>query len=195
MESLVDKLRDFMLSFVRAPILAAIIAGASAADALEDANVLSKMPDGYKVGFEETSDMGSILELVPEGETITQWTEMLTVQILRNENGLTLSEYRESIEKLWASICPGSSSETVEQGFEQLHPTLTWSQICPSNRKTGKPEMTWFKVVIRNGTFVVVQKAYKFKPSVEEIAHWNAFLREVEICDPGSTMQVCKPAR
>jgi hypothetical protein len=184
-----------MLGFARVAILAAIIVGASAAGPLEDVNVLLKIPNGYKVGFEDTSDMGSILELVPEGETIAQWSEMLTVQILRNKKGLTLSEYREGIEKLWALICPGSSSETVEQGFEKLHPTLIWSQACPFNRKTGKPEMTWFKVLIRNGNFVVVQKAYKFKPSIQEIAHWNAFLRETEICDPGSTTQVCKPAR
>jgi hypothetical protein len=192
---LFNQAENFMLGFVRFAILAAIIVCASAAGALEDGNVLSKMPNGYKVGFEEASDMGSILELVPEGETVTQWTEMLTVQILRNKHGLTLSEYRKGVEKLWALICPGSSSETVEQGFEQLHPTLTWSQTCPLNRKTGKPEMTWFKVMIRNGNFVVVQKAYRFKPSIEEIAHWNDFLREIEICDPGSTAQACKPGR
>jgi hypothetical protein len=192
---LFNQAENFMLGFVRFAILAAIIVCASAAGALEDGNVLSKMPNGYKVGFEEASDMGSILELVPEGETVTQWTEMLTVQILRNKHGLTLSEYRKGVEKLWALICPGSSSETVEQGFEQLHPTLTWFQTCPLNRKTGKPEMTWFKVMIRNGNFVVVQKAYRFKPSIEEIAHWNDFLRETEICDPGSTAQACKPGR
>ena len=32
--------------------------------------MLSKMPGGYEVGFGGTGDIGSILELVPEGEPL-----------------------------------------------------------------------------------------------------------------------------
>lgn len=50
-------------------------------------SMLSKIPEGYKIAFENRSDRGSILEMIPEHETLSRWTEMLTVQIIRNTSG------------------------------------------------------------------------------------------------------------
>lgn len=53
--------------------------------------------------------------------------------------------------------------------------------ICPLNTETGQPENTWFKLSIGSGILIVVQKAFKFEPSADEIAFWLDYLRELRI--------------
>lgn len=143
--------------------------------------MLSKTPQGYKVAFQNKSSIGSILEMIPESETLDQWTEMLTVQVMRNINGYTLAGFHAGMKKLWADMCPCGSTEIVERGREQLQPTLFWAHMCPQNKNTGQPENTWFKVAIRGGNVVVAQKAFKFEPSTEAVAFWLDFLRELRV--------------
>lgn len=37
--------------------------------------------------------MGTTLEMIPDGESVEQWTEMLTVQVMRRINGYTLAGF------------------------------------------------------------------------------------------------------
>lgn len=122
-----------------------------------------------------------MLEMIPEGETLQDWTEMLTVQIMRNINGYTPASFYAGMKEAWADMCPCGSTEIVERGREQLQPTLFWRHGCPLNKNTGEPEYTWFKVLIRGGNVVVVQKAFKFEPSGDDIAFWLDFLRELRV--------------
>lgn len=145
--------------------------------------MLSKMPDGYTIAYAATTNRGRILELVPEGETVAAWTEMITVQVLRNENGLTLSAFRSCMQDFWGNVFPGSSSELVEDRWEDKYRVTIWSSAAPINRRTGKPEMTWFKASVRNRKILIVQKAFKFQPSPDQIAYWIGFLREVRVRD------------
>jgi hypothetical protein len=119
--------------------------------------------------------------MTPEGETLEQWTEMLTVQVMRNINGYTLSSFYAGMKEAWAGMCPCGATEIVERGREQLQPTLYWSHACPLNKNTGEPEYTWFKVLIRGGNVIVVQKAFKFEPSSEIVQFWLTFLWEVRV--------------
>jgi hypothetical protein len=145
--------------------------------------MLSELPKGYKSAHRMISELGSIQEFIPEGETLAHWTEMLTVQILRRRQGWTLSDFRTSIDTLWDSICLGGSSQLVEQGFEQLQPTMIWSLTCPQSWITGRPEYTWIKIVMQKGYLVVIQKAFTFKPSANSIAFWISYLRDVRAND------------
>jgi hypothetical protein len=143
--------------------------------------MVSKIPQGYKVASENKSDIGWHLELIPEGESLSQWTEMLTVQVLRNTGGWTLSGFQADVEKSWVAMFPGGSVQIIERGCEELQPTLIWSQACPLNKSTGKPENTWFKVLISGGNLVIIQKAFKFDPPPEAVAFWIAFLKEARV--------------
>lgn len=143
--------------------------------------MLSKIPDGYKVAFENKSPIGSIIEMIPEGESLSAWTEMLTVQVLRNTNGWTLAGFHAGMKKRWEEMCPYTSTVIVERGQELLYPTLIWSHSCPRNQTTGKPENTWFKVLIRDGNIIIAQKAFKFKPAADVVAFWIAYLKDLRV--------------
>ena len=54
---------------------------------------------------------------------------------------------------------------------------------CPTNKQTGKPEWTWFKAIQGNDSFYVVQKAFRFEPSQEQVVEWTKYLRRVSVCD------------
>ncbi|MGO4175751.1 hypothetical protein [Bosea sp. TAF32] len=143
--------------------------------------MLSKIPPGYKIVYESSGNAGSIIELIPEGEALAQWTEMLTVQVLRNDKGWTLSGFHRAMQELWADMCPCGSTTIIERGRERLRPVLIWSHACPLNKGTGKAENAWFKASIRGNYVVVVQKAFKFSPSDEAISFWISFLKEIRV--------------
>jgi hypothetical protein len=171
--------------------VAAALALGTPARALENENLLVSLPRGFKVGYQNKSAKSLISEMVPQGETVENWTEMVTVQIFFNLRDVSPSQYRARIEKLWAQSCPGSTFAKVKEGIENLYPTQTWSQICPVNKQTGKPEFTWFKGVQGRDSFYLVQKAYKFAPSAEQVAAWAEFLDKVKVCDTRSPTQPC----
>ena len=80
----------------------------------------------------------------------------------------------------------------MKDGIENDYATLTWSQKCPVNYQTGKPELTWLKAVQGKDSFYLVQKAYKFEPSAEQMAEWGGFLDSVRVCDTRLPERPCK---
>jgi hypothetical protein len=172
-------------------IAASVILLSTPADALENENLLVTLPKGYKVGFQNKSDREMISEMVPESETVQNWTEMVTVQIFFNLRDVSPAQYRARIEALWAGACPGSAANKVKEGVENQYPTQTWTLKCPLNGQTGKPELTWFKAVQGKDSFYLVQKSYKFEPTTAQAAVWGSFLDSVKVCDTRSPAQAC----
>lgn len=62
--------------------------------------MLSMIPPGYKVAYQAKTNVGTILEMIPEGESLEQWTEMLTVQVMRNIKGYTLAGFYAGMREL-----------------------------------------------------------------------------------------------
>jgi hypothetical protein len=150
--------------------------------ALEAENLLVTLPPGYIVGYTNHTAKGVITEMVPAGETVENWTEMVTVQIFFGLHD-SPTAFRLRLEKLWASSCSGAKSAPVGGGLTNGYTTMTWRMSCPLNKQTGKPEITWFKAIAGRDSFYVVQKAFKFDPSPDKAAEWVAFLDKVSVCD------------
>ncbi|TAM96037.1 MAG: hypothetical protein EPN45_21795 [Rhizobiaceae bacterium] len=142
------------------------------------------MPPGYKVACQTKTNTDTMLEMIPDGESLDRWTEMSTVQVMRNVNGYTLSGFYAGMREAWANMFPCGATEIVERGHERLQPTLYWSHACPLNENTGQPEYTWFKALIRGGNVVVVHEAFKFEPSADAVEFWLTFLRELRVPYP-----------
>ncbi len=68
--------------------------------------------------------MGTTLEMIPDGESVEQWTDMLTVQVMRNNNGYTLAGFYAGMKEAWSDMCPCGTTEIVERGREERQPTL-----------------------------------------------------------------------
>jgi hypothetical protein len=165
------------------PILLLAWLTASAATAqLVNENLLWPLPEGYKIGFQNKANGILMTEAVPTGETVESWTEMVTVQIFYGRKSPP-AQAKASMETVWARECPGSSSNPIFSGDENGYPVVLWLMSCPLNKQSGKSEITWMKAIGGNDSLYVVQKAFKFEPSKEQIVQWTQYLRKVAVCD------------
>jgi hypothetical protein len=144
--------------------------------------LLAGLPDGYKRDFEQKTNESLISEMVPVGQSVSNWTEMVTVQVFYTLK-TTPQQFKAQMDKERAAACPGSETQPVTQGDENGYPSMVWLQNCPLNKATGKPEITWFKAIAGNDSFYVVQVAFKAWPSKELIAQWMHYLKDVRVCD------------
>ena len=130
-------------------------------------------------------------EFVPAKETVENWTEMVTVQVFFGLKA-TPQQFMDDMVKRWCAACPDAEeAHTVADAPENCYPTLVWLLSCPKNPGTGKPETTWFKAVQGNDSFYLVQKAFKFEPSKEQITRWMGYLRNVSVCDSRIADRAC----
>ena len=166
------------------PILLAILLFSFPAHAqLKNENLLLTMPDGYIVGFQDKNARQQMTEMVPRGQSVKDWTDMVTVQIFFNMRNLSPAQFKERVDKLWTETCPGVQSNPVTSSVERGYPMMVWIQFCPLNKQTGKPEFTMLKSIQGNDSFYVVQKAFRFKPEKDQIDQWSRYLRSVYVCD------------
>ena len=173
----------------------ALTLASSSACALEGEVLLVAVPKGYKIGFEKKAGNQIMTEMVPQGETVKSWTEMVTVQIFLNMRGVTPAQYRDRIQHMWSQACDGSEFTAVKEGEDGGYATLTWLSKCPYNNATGKPELTWMKAIQGRDSFYLVQKAYKFEPTAEQMKEWGAYLDGVGVCDTRRPERPCGVAR
>ena len=163
-----------------------------AAAQLVNENLLVEMPPGYKVGFRDKNNDRLMSEMVPANQTVDDWTEMVTVQIYYGLKA-TPEQFEARVEKGWLAACPGATANAVASAVENGYPMLLWLLNCPRNPDTAKPEMTWFKAIQGNDSFYVVQKAFKFAPSKDQVAHWMSYLKAVAVCDSRLADRSCPP--
>jgi hypothetical protein len=177
--------------FILASITLLCVAPAFAAG-LEAENLLQALPDGYKIAFQDRQGGMLITEMVPKAETADNWTEMVTAQVFFGLKA-TPRQFKARMDEGVKAACPDAESVDVIHDEENGYPISIWMQVCPLNPSTGKPEYTWFKAIQGNDSFYVVQKAFKYAPSKEEVVHWMEYFRQVSACDtrlPASTCPV-----
>ena len=163
----------------------------SPAFAFEGENLLAALPDGYKVGFQQKKGSAQITEMVPANETVQGWTEMVTVQVFNGMTGVTPDQFRDRMVQMWSGACANAVAGPATQAVENGYQIAFWMMSCPLNKDTGKPETTWFKAIQGHDSFYVVQKAFKFDPSKDQIVQWTRYLKKVAVCDTRLKARAC----
>ena len=158
---------------------------------LVNENLVIAFPEGFKVGNEQRADGVRLSEMIPKNETIDDWTQMVTVQIFFGKPPMTPAEFETTIDMGWKSSCPTASNGHVTNGVENGYGFSLWIESCERNPTTGKPETTLFKAIEGNDSFYLVQKAFRTKPTVDEIGAATAYLRKIQVCDSRKPEQAC----
>jgi hypothetical protein len=169
--------------------VAAVVSSAARAE-LQNENLPLQLPAGYKIDFQKRQDKAQISEMVPSGENINNWTEMVTVQIFFGLNA-TPEQFKARMENGWTSACPAGTSQLIAAAPVRGYPSNLWAMSCPRHPGTGKPENTWVKTIKGNDSFYVVQKAFKFVPSKEQEKKWLDYLDGVSVCDTRVPARAC----
>lgn len=158
---------------------------------LANENLLQNMPDGYKVDFQTRQGNMLLTEMVPRAQTVKNWTEMLTTQIFLGMKNATPEQFQTQMEKSWLVACKDGSVTSITKGEENGYAFSIWRQTCPLNQSTGKPEVTFFKAIKGNDSFYLVQKAFKFEPSKEQVVQWMRYFGSVMVCDTRLADRLC----
>ncbi len=167
-----------------------------AAGQLVNENLLITFPQGFRVANDQKANGVHLSEMIPKGESIDDWSQMVTVQIFFGAPAMTTPEFEANMETGWKATCPGASKGHVADGLENNYRFSLWIQSCPRNPATGKPETTFFKAIAGNDSFYLVQKAFRSKPTMDEVGAATAWLRKIEVCDSRRPEHACpKPAQ
>jgi hypothetical protein len=179
-----------MARILKLAVLFTLLLAPAALAQLVNENLLVELPPGYKIAFQDKKAAMLMNEMVPLNESADNWTEMVTVQIFYGLKS-TPEQFQSKLDRGWLANCPGASANAVANAVENGYPALVWLLDCPRNPATGKPEMTWVKAVQGNDSFYVVQKAFKFAPSKDQMAQWMKYLKAVGVCDSRLPDRAC----
>lgn len=158
-------------------------AGAAPSQQMEDENLLHTLPDGYVMANQQRKGDIAITEMIPKGETLDNWSEILTSQIFFNGADLPIDRYKAFIAKQFHDGCDTSETVPIADGVENGYKFAFWLQTCHYDDAAKKPEITWIKMINGNDASYVVQEAFHREPSKEEVVKWSKFFRTVSVCD------------
>ena len=157
----------------------------------EGENLLAGLPAGFKVDYQATQENQTITEMVPEGETVQDWTTMVTVQVYLGERNTTPEQAKTNLTEAWLNACQNSESYPVADGAENGYDFVLWQLYCPLYPSTQREEYTYLKAIQGNDSFYLVQVAFRYTPSEDDITQWMSYLREVQACDSRIPERAC----
>ena len=159
---------------------------------LKNENLLVTMPDGFKVGHSASRNGMDMQEWVPSGETVQNWTEMVTAQVFRNRPDIDPGRYQAEMSKLWAKACPGAVVGQVVTGTTNGYASASLSLRCPLLASTGKPEVAVIKAIKGRDSFYVVQRAVRSEPTPAKLDQMKQYLDKVSVCDTRLADRPCR---
>jgi len=166
--------------------------GAAAHAQLKNENLLVGLPQGFKVGFNDSRNGMNMQEWVPVNETVQNWTEMVTVQIFLNRADIDPVQFLATMEKQWATACKGSTATPAVAGKVNGYTSATRLFRCPLLASSGKPETTMMKAIKGNDSFYLVQRAVRAAPTPAQLEQTKAYLDGVSVCDTRLPAHPCK---
>lgn len=158
---------------------------------LENENLLAEVPSGFKIDYQAEQNGVVINEMVPEGESVNDWTTLVTVQIFMGMTNTAPEQYQENMTQSWFNACENSESYPVADGEENGYNFMLWQLYCPLNPSTQKVEYAYLKAIQGNDSFYLVQVAFRHEPSSDEITQWMQYLKQVQVCDSRIPEQAC----
>ena len=160
--------------------------------AIEAENLLVSPPKDFVVGFKASHDNHSMTEFVPAGQTVDDWTEILTVQLWRQAT-VDPATFLRDVGGRFIKDCPGTGVDKggIHTGQVNGYVVSMLLLRCPNNPTTGKPETTAFRVIKGNDTLYSVQYAWRSVPSDEELKSAMRRFEKVIVCDTRTPDHPC----
>jgi hypothetical protein len=177
--------------FAAAAVLAASCP--SFAGALTQENLIAPLPAGFHVGKQGDAGPMMLAEFIPVGETVQDWSRMVTVQVFHNLHGVDPDGFAEGVKTRWLAACAGSDVRKVKDGVENGYRFSLWIFACPLNTGTGRPENMFTKITSGADSLYSVQYAYRSALTPDLIPPAMQYLRTVLVCDTRLPDRPCPP--
>lgn len=164
-----------------------------------DSVVVFALPGGFEPGFEHAQNGSYILELVPQGQSVEAWQEMLTLTGVDNAQqnaGMSAKEIVDwGLEEMARGYEAGCAHPVTFEAFNDAPPPGAEDAVlayvgCAELRQTGQSEQMMFWLAVREGDLFTLQWAER-GTAVEALAfdppHWFArfdLLKAMSLCGP-----------
>lgn len=179
--------RNFRLCSLAFPLLLCpamlLPASAEPAQQMQDENLLQILPDGYVMANQQRKGQIGLSEMIPHGEILSNWTEMLTTQVFFGGGDLPIDGYQALMAKHFGEACDSTKTIPIADGVEHGYKFAFWWQTCHFNDPAKSPEITFFEMINGNDSSYVVQEAFHHDPSKDEVVKWSRYFQTVSVCD------------
>ncbi|MFC3099665.1 hypothetical protein [Altererythrobacter lauratis] len=159
-------------------VLLALIALPASAAAQE--RLVSPAIAGFELGHEAANATQSIREEVPAGESVQNWSAIITTQRFVIANP-PVERFLEGFRQSLRQACPAARMTPVESASGHGGPASIFSADCPQSPVTGGREtMTVLAIAGRDALHV---KQVAFRDSYRGDRGWaDGFLRATRLC-------------
>jgi hypothetical protein len=141
---------------------------------------------GFVVGYEAANAEQSIREQIPAGETVQEWTRMVTTQRFGDAaTRLTPTDLLGVIARNLAATCPGSTTSEMVTRPRNGHAAAQFRADCPLLAQTGKPETFIILVVAGAEDLHAKQVAFRRVPTAADLQWAEDVLAAVALCETG----------
>lgn len=163
-----------------------------ASSPIEAENLLQGLPNGFKIAAQSSQGTLDTTEMIPQQETLDDWSTMITTQVY---HGLKIraDELQAGLGQQFSQACPGAESQKLLADRANGYEYSLWSHQCPLNPGTGKPEHMYMKAWEGNDALYVVQYAFRYAPSNDDITGAATYLTKVMVCDSRVADRACPP--
>ncbi len=147
------------------------------------------MADGFVVGYRQTAQMGAIEERVPRGETVQDWSRMVTLLTMNVD--MTPEAYLDAFARQIATACPGATVGPRTASITGAYKSLDGRTDCALNPGTGKPETFFYRIFAAGGRLYMAQVAFRRVANASDAAWARSQLSGLRLCAVSATDAVC----
>lgn len=172
--------------------LALVLAGAATAQPARVERLVSPALPGFITGHSAANAEQSILEQVPQGETVQAWTRMVTTQ---RYGGLarraTVAQYAQNVMNAVPRACPGAQVSPLASLKVSGRDAVRFQLDCPRSAG-GRPETFIMLAVAGPSDIHVKQVAWRGGTTTAGLAWGRQFLAATVFCGATDRTAACR---
>ena len=179
------------MKYAMACLALALAAPVAAQDAAEWV-AQGPLPD-LVVAFEQRDRGSTIVERIPPGETVQQWSVMATNQRFAGliGRGASLDDWLGNFLGGLDAGCPGFRAATPRRFTVSGRPALELRLDCPRNPATNLPETFFLRAIAGRADLHVAQVAFRRRPTEADVAYAQTHLASVAYCQRNGASPAC----
>ena len=147
---------------------------------------------GFITGFDKANAEQSILERVPTGESVEQWTRMLTSQrFIGRAKDPGPRQLLINMQELMKGSCPGAVTSEIVTMTVSGRPAVRMRSDCPINPQTRLPETYFIIAFAGTKDLFAEQVAFRRVPTPADVSFAAKELQAVRWCTAASKELAC----
>jgi hypothetical protein len=139
-------------------------------------------PKDWKITHQAQKNNPTTVEMIPEKETLENWTRKITVQIYQNSEKYRPESFIDEMAESAKKTCENVTIVPVRNDRQNGHAFSQKILVRTKPHDSGTNETIQIKAIKGDESFYVVQLADRTeKMSREEMLHWAVYLRDITV--------------